>query len=156
MSPKPVTPEKIEIIARGLATRGSRVLLCRNRKHDYTYLPGGHVEPGETAAQALAREFAEETGLRVGVGGFLFALENLFEQRSKPRHEYTLVFHVEHPEGPWPETVTSREDKIAFEWADIAALPESGLLPPAILAWLVSGGPDTPGQSPWVSTTREG
>ena len=31
--------------------------------------PGGKVEPGETDAQALARECAEELGVRVAVGG---------------------------------------------------------------------------------------
>ena len=30
--------------------------------------PGGKVEPGETDAQALARECAEELGVRVAVG----------------------------------------------------------------------------------------
>ncbi|HEX3780443.1 MAG TPA: NUDIX domain-containing protein [Pseudonocardiaceae bacterium] len=31
-------------------------------------LPGGRVEPGETDAQAVIREVAEETGLRVAAG----------------------------------------------------------------------------------------
>lgn len=34
-------------------------------------LPGGRVEPGESPAEAAAREVAEETGLTVAVGALL-------------------------------------------------------------------------------------
>lgn len=132
-----------------------RMLLCRNQKHDYTYLPGGHVEPGETAADALAREFTEETGLRVRVGALILANENLFEQRGKPRHEYSLVFHVEHADGPWPDQVPSLESKIAFEWIEPAAAPEANLVPPAMLAWVMAGGSESADGPQWVSHTQE-
>ena len=151
----PGIPKTLEIIARGLAARDGRVLLCRSRKHDYTYLPGGHVEPGELAAEALAREFLEETGLRVRVGGFLLAHENLFEQRGKPRHEYSLLFHVEHAEGPWPDEAPSLEGKISFEWDEVAAQTAMGLVPPAMFAWLTSGGQDNPNQPRWVSQRQD-
>jgi len=38
-------------------------------------LPGGRVEPGETAAEACAREVAEETGIVVEVGREWLVLE---------------------------------------------------------------------------------
>jgi 8-oxo-dGTP diphosphatase len=52
----------------GVVERGARIALVRIEKrgsppwHD---LPGGALDPGETEAQALAREFGEETGLVV-------------------------------------------------------------------------------------------
>jgi len=85
------------MISRGLMVAEGHVLLCRSLKGGYSYLPGGHVEWGEPAATALAREFAEETGLQVNVGGLLAVSENAFIQNGKRRHELNLVFHVEHP-----------------------------------------------------------
>ena len=45
-----------------------RVLLVRAGNGRF-YLPGGRIEPGETPAEALVREVAEECGLSVRVGG---------------------------------------------------------------------------------------
>ncbi len=56
---------EIEVIARGLCIRDGKVLLCRHIKQAYNYLPGGHVEFGESATDALAREMMEEAGVAV-------------------------------------------------------------------------------------------
>ena len=40
--------------------RDGRLLVARNQGRGKFYLPGGHLEPGETDAQTLAREIAEE------------------------------------------------------------------------------------------------
>ena len=135
------TPKHIEVISRGLVLCHSRILFCRNIKHNHRYLPGGHVEPGESATQALAREFQEETGLHVNVGAFLQASELRFDQRGTARHELNLLFHVEHASGDWPETIQSQEDHIAFDWIDIAAVPEANVLPKSVAAWIMAGGP---------------
>ncbi len=54
------------LAALAVTLRGDHVLLARRRNPPDAGLwgfPGGHVEPGETALDAAARELAEETGV---------------------------------------------------------------------------------------------
>jgi len=44
------------------------ILLTRRQDNGRWCLPGGQMEPGESATEACAREVWEETGLRVRVG----------------------------------------------------------------------------------------
>ncbi len=130
-------PSRIETIARCLILHGSHVLLCRDLKGGYSYLPGGHVEPGETAMDAVQRELLEETGASIGAGEVLLVAEHLFVQRGKPKHEINMVFHVEHRlEADKP--VPSLESHIEFWWADLASLPEVDLRPEFMRAWLMT------------------
>lgn len=61
-------PREISSTAFGFVFDNDRVLLThlRDRRRDWD-LPGGVIDPGETAAQAAVREVWEETGARVKV-----------------------------------------------------------------------------------------
>jgi ADP-ribose pyrophosphatase YjhB (NUDIX family) len=64
----------------GVAVSGDRVLLHRSQREDFWSLPGGRLEVGETAAEALRREMREEIGVEVEVKpGLLWLVENFFE-----------------------------------------------------------------------------
>src|SRR5664279_973428 len=64
-----------EVAAVGaIAVRDGALLLIRRRRSPSRgswSLPGGRVEPGETAEDALRREVAEETGLVVEIGALV-------------------------------------------------------------------------------------
>jgi 8-oxo-dGTP diphosphatase len=54
--------------------RGRSVLLVERAKgirRGYWSLPGGHIEPGETARAAALRELAEETGVEAEIAGLV-------------------------------------------------------------------------------------
>ena len=57
---------RTEIVAVAwVAVRDRRLLVARAAGQDAFYLPGGKPEPGETFAEAAARETLEETGVRL-------------------------------------------------------------------------------------------
>lgn len=134
----------IEVIARGVLIRDHWVLACRNSKHGYYYLPGGHVEFGESGSTALARELMEEAGLRVRVGELLLTTEGTFRTGKRDHHELNLVFHVEHgrrgsgAHATPPPPVRSLERHIGFEWLDLLKLDGVDLRPRNLRDWLVT------------------
>lgn len=46
-------PKKIEFVTRAIVIHKKQILLCRLKKENYYFLPGGHVNVGETARRAL-------------------------------------------------------------------------------------------------------
>ena len=129
----------IETIARGVCVRDGKLLLCRAKGGSSTYLPGGHIEFGETGRQALVREVKEELGVESSTGAFLGVVENAFLQHGKPHAEINLVYELELGTGNGERgtgngelpSLNSQEDWIEFEWCDLNRLDEANLLPPA-------------------------
>ena len=121
----------IETIARGVCVKDGRVLLCYPKDRSYSYLPGGHIEFGETGREALVREIKEEMGLKATAGEFLGVIENSFLQHGKRHCEINLVYEMK-VEGFDGFKLESKEDWIGFEWADVDELEEANLLPESI------------------------
>jgi len=128
-------PRRIEFIARATLRERGRLLLCRNRSEGYLYLPGGHVEPGESAAEACARELHEEAGLEVTVGRCLLVAEMRFTQGGEARHEVNVVFHVERQSAGDAGDVISLESQIDFAWIALTELLEHDVRPISLRNW---------------------
>ncbi len=116
----------IETIARGVCVKDGKILLCKAKGGKSTYLPGGHIEFGETGRAALLREVDEELGVKASAGKFLGVVENSFLQNGKPHAEINLVYELILPDDA---KTASREDWIEFEWRNLDELGVANLLP---------------------------
>ncbi len=136
-------PARARYVAHGLVRRGETYLLLRRREGRYLGgqwdIPGGTVEPGETPAEAAARECREEAGLRATVGREVTHFENAdTEGRNLVFHTITYELHVvdedvdaevrlsvdEHDDSRW---VTSTEaSELPLVWHVARTLGEAG------------------------------
>lgn len=70
-NPRPAGPA-LRFVAAGLIVRGREILIGQRRADQPMALlwefPGGKIEPGESAEEALARELDEELGIRATIG----------------------------------------------------------------------------------------
>lgn len=90
---------QIRNIALGFVLRGDRVLVSfgedRLRGSRYCRAVGGGIEFGETAEQALRREFQEELAVDLEEVRLIGVLENLFEHEGQFGHEIVHLFLAE-------------------------------------------------------------
>lgn len=130
-----------EIIARAVIISENKILLCKRKDRSYYFLPGGHVEFGEKAEDALTREIKEELSVETRYMEFIGASENIFRQDEKLRHEYNLVFFTKLVSI----TARSAEEHLVFtfieksEFANVNLLPQS--LVKTIIKWLADQKP---------------
>jgi 8-oxo-dGTP pyrophosphatase MutT (NUDIX family) len=122
----------IETIARGICIKDGHVLICRNRKVGNLYFPGGHIEFGETGAEALEREVREEMGVESTAKEFLGCCEHRFDQHGKPHAEINLVYVLDIPSVSPGGSTPSCENWITFDWMPVGELASSAVEPAAL------------------------
>lgn len=103
--------------------RDGKILLGQRSKPPLTgvwSLPGGHIEPGETAIEAVRRELAEETGVKADIRGVADVVDVILrdDDGTLRAHYVITVFY-----GDWRggEPVAG-SDCMGVQWADPDAL----------------------------------
>lgn len=120
--------------ARGL-TLGARALVLRERagrveaffiRHTYApglQLPGGGIEPGEGAVEALMRELWEEGRIRPSEPPTLFGLYHNGPDWPRDHVALYVLRRFEQPEPPRPDAEIAEH-----LWLDVEALPPDVLV----------------------------
>ena len=97
----------------GVHVKDEKILLLKRNVEPfkgYWHLVGGHVEANESLIKAVKREFKEETGLDVTVGGIVDArIETTFD-----RIKIIVAFEITSAEG---EICLNSENE-AYGWFD--------------------------------------
>jgi mutator protein MutT len=89
------------------------------RRHDpgrgMLDLPGGFVDPGETAEEAARREVKEELGIDISGKRYFCSLPNTYPYRDVVYDTLDLIFLVEFSEPPEVQAADDLEDVL---WVD--------------------------------------
>lgn len=116
-------------LARGIFTKDNKVLLAQARGYTNTFLPGGHIEFGESAKDALKREVKEELGINCTVGSFLGIVEHKWEKNGVLHCEINQVFEVKSSYLYSNANPKSIESHLEFFWCDGSDLDDKNLQP---------------------------
>lgn len=91
----------IHVQARAVVIQDDHILLCKTTglQPDFYFLPGGHIEHGESAKDSILRELSEEIGFDFTINRFLGCMEFSFDPQVMlyakcHTHEYNFIFEA--------------------------------------------------------------
>jgi 8-oxo-dGTP diphosphatase len=135
----------IHVLGRAVIMDQDHILLCKTvgLEPDFYFLPGGHIEHGESMQAGLLRELVEETGAECIIKRFLGCLEYSFDPGSSRichSHEYNFIFEVESEHLKIKKKMLQLEEHIALIWQPMQTLStidfRAAALKELIPAWI--------------------
>lgn len=85
--------EKFNYRVCAILIHGSKILVMRDERSPYFYLPGGRVTMGETAEQAVIREVREELGITVKISRPLWLNQAFFTEDVDKLHYHEICVY---------------------------------------------------------------
>ena len=109
----------------GIAISDNKVLLTKNIKDDYWFIPGGRIEESEDSKAAIIREMKEELDQNIKIVKYLCMIENFFMENDIKYHEVGIYYKIIVPQK-WSgtKTITENEQIMEFKWIRIDEFEE--------------------------------
>jgi len=124
LNPKPLGPA-LRFVAAALIVREGEVLICQRRADQPMALqwefPGGKIEAGESAEEALARELDEELGIQATVGPLVTRIRQNYRHGGAVDLQF---FAVREFSGELENRIFAQ-----LRWTRLEQLPEYDFLP---------------------------
>ncbi|SDW22316.1 NUDIX domain-containing protein [Paenibacillus sp. CF384] len=116
---------------------GLAILVQCDKTESFYRFPGGGVEFGETASEAIQRELIEEFDLQSDIGSIACLNESIVEFDGNKRHDCTIIHWGSINEAHIQETLIHKErEEIILTWRTFEQLKLKPLYPEGILSFL--------------------
>ena len=117
--------------ARSIIIRNDKIAMIHSLKYDYYKFPGGGIEPGESAVDALIRETAEEAGLTVVPDsireyGYVHRIQKSTVEEDEYFVQDNYYYLCDTEEGVKPQKLDDYESDESFTLEFV--LPETAIL----------------------------
>jgi len=83
--------------------------------HKWWLIPGGYVKPDETLEQAVVREIAEETGLKISPVEMVGVFEDFLSDKDEPIHHIIVVYKADVVGGD----IIFSPEATAYKWLSV-------------------------------------
>ncbi|ACM13051.1 NUDIX domain-containing protein [Bacillus paranthracis] len=114
----------------------SKVLVQCDENESFYRFPGGSIEFGETAKEAIMRELMEEYDLKIDVQELAVVNEHIFEWNNEKGHHCTLMHWGAVQEMITNEIRHKEHENIILIWKSIEELKMKSTYPEGIVDYL--------------------
>ncbi|MCY0878825.1 MAG: NUDIX domain-containing protein [Firmicutes bacterium] len=113
--------------AYGILVQEGAVLLARSRFTGLWDFPGGGVEPFEPLAEGMAREFQEETGLRVAAEALVYVAEGFIAMFGRPYHSLRFYYRCRLAEAGGDGIAPELSEIDELRWWPLTEIPRDAM-----------------------------
>ena len=129
-----MTQRHLHKTARCLIARQGSIMMMQAKDERFCHLPGGHLDPGEQAIDALIREIREELGAELGFIKWLAKIEDDWDGGLV--HE-SMDLYAAHT-YPLSAPLRAREAHLTAIWGQWYQVEAMGLRPRQVYPWVAT------------------